>query len=127
VPFLLPSRYKREASPYKQAKTVGTRLFLLSFSLLLIEMAYIWSLFKFLKSYYAASLVSQHQQGQQQIDDNVSLTIMPLTLKNPVLMNKPIHATTSPAIASKNQLVASQMNMMTSFSPIHLDYKLSHS
>lgn len=42
-----------------------------------------------------------------------------------MLSNKPIHAGTS-KITSKTQLI-SQMNMITSFSPIHLDYKLSHS
>jgi hypothetical protein len=101
-------------------------LFLLSVYLshLFDTMAYIWSLFKFIKSYYTASLVPPHQQQQQQTEDNVSLTLMPLTLKNQMLTNRPIHAAAN-KMTSKNQLV-SQMNMITSFSPIHLDYKLSH-
>lgn len=85
-------------------------------------MAHNWSLFKFIKSYYTASLVPQQQHLQQQTEENVSLT----SLKNQMINNKKtFHATSTGFSNSKNQL-ASQMNMFTSFSPIHLDYKLSH-
>ena len=84
-------------------------------------MAHNWFLFKFIKSYYTASLVPQQQHLQQQTEENVSLTL----LKNQMINNKKSFPDTSTSfLNSKNQL-ASQMSMFTSFSPIHLDYKLS--